>query len=286
MRFGEGRSGGESMLPRLFWSVVVGVVFLPGAVQAQHSVGAGLGLGTHGYPYGPRVAPPWGYPGIYGGPFVGYPGPPGVYASFALYPNFYRGFGPWFGPGFGPGFGFPGYFNSAGRAGSIWSNGLSLYGPPVPVYGPIPGVFGNNDLVRQWRSTLPPVFPVYGWVGPFAASPRPRHLSVSVWPVVESLNAGPAAPVPAANVGGCLILSVKVPQPAAEVLVDGKKTVQTGTDRIFESPPLEAGQNYRYTVTARWVERGQVVEVTKEVTGAPGEVVRVDFAAPVVTTGR
>ncbi len=53
--------------------------------------------------------------------------------------------------GFGYPFGFPGFYGYSGRAGSVWSNGLSLYGPPVPVYGPIPGVFGNNDLVRQWR---------------------------------------------------------------------------------------------------------------------------------------
>ena len=100
---------------------------------------------------------------------------------------------------------------------------------------------------------------------------------MSSWPVVEGLGAEHAAPVPAANVGGCLILSVKVPQPAAEVMVDGRKTAQTGTDRIFESPPLETGQTYKYTVTARWMERGQTVEVSKVVTGTPGEVVRVDF---------
>jgi uncharacterized protein (TIGR03000 family) len=75
---------------------------------------------------------------------------------------------------------------------------------------------------------------------------------------------------------------VKVPQSVAEVLVDGKPTTQTGTDRTFESPPVAPGQSYRYTVTARWVEDGRVVEVSKDVTGAPGEVVRVDFAAPAV----
>jgi uncharacterized protein (TIGR03000 family) len=103
---------------------------------------------------------------------------------------------------------------------------------------------------------------------------------VSVRPVVESF-AAPAAVVqaPRAVGGGCLILSVKVPQPSAEVFVDGKKTVQTGTDRIFESPPLEAGAAFKYTVTARWVERGQVVESSREVTGTPGEVVRVDFGS-------
>ncbi|MBM3980839.1 MAG: TIGR03000 domain-containing protein [Planctomycetes bacterium] len=234
------------MFARLSGSLAVLCVALPNGATAQPRVAVGVGVGNYGYPYGPRVAPAWGYPGLYGGPFVGYPY-------------------------------WPGFFGYSGRAGSSWSNGLSLYGPPVPVYGPVPGVFGNDDLVRQWRSMVAPGFAGYGWVGIYAASPRPRNPSVSVWPVVESFPAAGAAPVPAAKSGGGLILSVRVPQPAAEVFVDGQKTAQTGTDRTFESPPLEPGQTYKYRVTARWVERGQVVEVSKDVTGAPGEVVRVDF---------
>ncbi len=270
------------MLSRAFWSVVAVCAFLPGEGRAQPSIGIGVGVGHYGYPYGPRVAPAWGYPGLYGGPFVGYPTPL-TYGGFSGYNALgygYGGVGGYGGFGYG-GFGYPGFVRYSGRAGSSWSNGLSLYGPPVPVYGPIPGVFGNNDLVQQWRSTLAPGFAGYGFVGIYAASPRPRHPSVSVRPVIEYLDATPVAPVPVAKVGGSLILSVKVPQPAAEVLVDGKPTGQTGTDRTFESPPLEAGRTYKYTVTARWVEGGKVVEMSKAVTGAPGEVVRVDF-----TTGK
>ena len=77
-----------------------------------------------------------------------------------------------------------------------------------------------------------------------------------------------------------LVLSVKVPQPAAEVFVNGVKTAQTGTDRLYESPPLDAGKQYKYELTARWVEGGAVREVKKAVIGTPGEVVRVDFAKP------
>lgn len=312
------------MPSRVFWSVVVVCVFLPGESRAEPADGGpavppagdpvplhlpplatplppvpgGLRGGSYlgpyhnpgpvhnyGYPYGPRVAPPWGYPFLDGGPFVGYAGPPGTSVGvFAGVGAPYGGFGY---PGFGyGGLGYPGFLRYSGRAGSSWSNGLSLYGPPVPVYGPVPGVFGNDDLVRQWRSTLAPGFAGYGWVGIYAASPRPRFPTVSTRPVVEGVSTGPAAPVPAEKAGGCLILSVKVPQPAAEVTVDGRKTSQTGTDRIFESPPLEAGKAYAYTVTARWVERGQVVEVSRSVTGVAGEVVRVDFGTPVTVTGK
>jgi uncharacterized protein (TIGR03000 family) len=269
------------------------VGFAPNGAAYGAPVGYGQKYTHSGWPYGPRVAPPWSYPGLPNGPFVTYPGPgPFVGQPPAGYPGFNAG-GATYGPiGWGagyPGFGFgipgantlpPGYGFGlgawpwfSGRSGSTWSNGLSLYGPPVPVYGPIPGVFGNYDLVRQWRTVPFPGLAGYGWHGIYRASPRPRPLTVSAWPQVEPL--APGAP-PVAS-GGCMLLSVQVPQPAAEVFVDGKKTAQTGTDRTFESPPLEAGKSYRYTVTARWVEGGQVVEAKKEVTGTPGEVVRVDF---------
>ena len=237
------------MFRALVQLALAGVALNSGAARAQPNVFAGAGH----YPYGPRVAPAWGYPGLAGGPYVGYPY-------------------------------YPGFFGYSGRAGSSWSNGLSLYGPPVPVYGPIPGVLGNDDLVRQWRSTLPVGLQGYGWVGVYAASPRLRPNTVSVRPAVESF--GTAPPARAIAPGGCLLVSVKVPQPAAEVFVDGAKTAQTGTDRTFESPPLEAGQRYSYTVTARWIENGRAVERSIQVTGEPGEVVRADFGASAVSARR
>jgi|SRR5579883_414801 len=243
---------------RMFGAMLAGCVFLPATSQAQPP--SGCILNNYGFPYGPRVAPPWSYPGLGGGPFVGYAAPPPGYTGLlglSIIP-----------PGF-------------------WPNGLSLYGPPVPVYGPLPGVFGNSDLNQRWRNMLTPGLTPYGWIGPYAASPRPRRLSVSAWPIVEPLSPDLAPPVSATKVGGCLTVSVKVPQPYAEVLVDGKKTQQIGTDRTFVSPPLEAGQKYRYTVTARWLENGRVVEMSQDATGIAGEVVRVDFdAPPVIVTGK
>ena len=110
-----------------------------------------------GYPYGPLVAPAWGYYGLGGGPYIGYP---------------------W------------GY---SGAAGHFWTNGLHLYGPPVPVYGPVPGVFGNDDLVRRWHGWPSIGFP-FGWFGLYAASPRPRPLTVSVHPTAESVPIAPNHP--------------------------------------------------------------------------------------------
>jgi len=147
---------------------------------------------------------------------------------------------------------------------------------------------GNGDLVKQWHD-VPSLGIGYGWFGVYAASPRPYPLTVNVWPVIENVAspAAPAAPLPATPevaapgaAGAMLVLSVKVPQPAAEVFVNGVKTAQTGTDRLFESPPLDAGKTYKYELTARWMEGGAPREVKKAVIGTPGEVVRVDFTMP------
>ncbi|MBA4186893.1 MAG: hypothetical protein C0467_02625 [Planctomycetaceae bacterium] len=274
--------GGGTIIqgPKRDIAVVAGAPF-----GAPFGPGFGPGFYGSGWPYGPAVAPGWGYPGLYGGPFVGYP--------FGYY-------------GYGP------------RAGSSWSNGLSLYGPPVPTYGPIPGVFGNNDLRRLWEQVPSPGIP-FGWVGIYAASPRPRYPSVNVWPVErinnQNPNAGgnfdntnlpsnglptpltptlpapkplpPPPPAPGAvgpPAGASMILSVKVPQFSAQVFVDGVKTNQIGTDRVFDSTPLEAGKEFRYEITAKWIERGVMREEKRVVTGTPGEVIRIDFTKPEIVS--
>jgi uncharacterized protein (TIGR03000 family) len=246
----------RSRLLMPFASVIVVGVFAAGTARGQVAVGVGGGVGP-GWA-GPG-GPMWTYYGLPGGPFA------------------------------------PAWPFYAGATRSFWTNGLHLAGPPIPVYGPVPGVLGAEDFTRQWKHH-PSLGWNYGWFGVYAASPRPRPLTVSVWPqggpgayaghgpvkvygngVVSEAVGGPGAPPAAA--GGCLVLSVKVPQPSAEVFVDGVRTAQTGTDRLFESPPLEAGKEYAYELTARWVEGGATVERKKVVTGKPGEVVRVDLTA-------
>jgi uncharacterized protein (TIGR03000 family) len=234
------------MRSRAVWSVLVACACTPGAARAQ------LPPDGPGPVFGSRVLLPYTAPSLlYGGyPYGGFAGPPGPAGVGAF--GFYvpRGF---------------------------WPNGLSLYGPPVPVPGAVPGVFGNYDLNRNWQAVpLNGVGP-YGVLGAYATWPRPRVSFGPALPVVEGLHPPPGPPPRVAKIGGALVISIKVPQPAAEVFVDGRKTTQGGTDRLFESPPLEAGRTSRYTVTVRWLERGQVVEASREVSGVPGEVVRLDF---------
>jgi uncharacterized protein (TIGR03000 family) len=66
----------------------------------------------------------------------------------------------------------------------------------------------------------------------------------------------------------------------AEVFFDGSPTTQTGTERVFASPPLTPGARYSYSIRARWTADGRPVEQTRAVPVTAGAQVRVDFTAP------
>lgn len=210
----------------------------------------------------------WQYYGVPDGPTVVNP------------PSTRVGVGVGVGYGFGP-FGAWGY-PAATR--SFWSNGLSLYGPPVPTYSPIPGVFGAGDAGKHFFRNPPPTaffrFGV-GWLGSRSPSPRPHPLSVTVYPPpAPSVQVLPGVPATTADGAPCLRLSVHVPDPTAEVWIEKTAMTQRGADRSFESPPLEAGKTYKYEIVARWKENGQDRAESRTVLGTPGQTVRVDFSRP------
>jgi uncharacterized protein (TIGR03000 family) len=78
-------------------------------------------------------------------------------------------------------------------------------------------------------------------------------------------------------------LNVRLPDPEADVWVEGKRTQQRGLWREFISPPLTAEKSYTYEVRARWTENGKEREATKTVAVRPNGVATVDFTVP--TTG-
>ncbi len=69
---------------------------------------------------------------------------------------------------------------------------------------------------------------------------------------------------------------VRVPE-GAEIWFNGEKTRQTGTRRLFSSPPLEPGQRYAYDVKARWTVNGKAFEQTRHVPLTAGERANVTF---------
>jgi len=104
-------------------------------------------------------------------------------------------------------------------------------------------------------------------------SPRvPEDTTVSAPEATVTTQSLPAAPQTAT-------LDVRLPA-GAVLYIQGKKTSQTGSERHFVTPALEAGQKYRYTLKAAWSENGRAKEVGRHVFLRGGEhaLVRLDDA--------
>lgn len=72
---------------------------------------------------------------------------------------------------------------------------------------------------------------------------------------------------------------VHVPD-GAEVWLEGQKTQQTGEVRNFISPPLTPGEDFLYTIRAKWQENGKDVEQVQKVVVHAGSKLNVRFPAP------
>lgn len=140
------------------------------------------------------------------------------------------------------------------------------YGGPVANYTPVPPMGGCD---RHRRYMIPPTrgygLNVFSYRSAVARLCTP---SVSVWP---------AAATSSPTSADCARLEVRVPHPNAEVFVNRQPTAATGTERAFESPPLEAGKEFGYEVVAEWVENGEKKAVTRTVAVTAGTTLVVDF---------
>jgi uncharacterized protein (TIGR03000 family) len=72
--------------------------------------------------------------------------------------------------------------------------------------------------------------------------------------------------------------SIVVLVPAdAKVWFDDTLTRSTGESRTYDTPPLTPDRVYHYTVRAQWTEKGQPVELTKQIDFQGGRQTVVDF---------
>jgi len=75
-------------------------------------------------------------------------------------------------------------------------------------------------------------------------------------------------------------IDVIVPDPDATVWFNGYQTSSRGTTRHFDSPALQPGVDYSYTVRATWNQGGQPMSAEHVVRIGPGARVLVDFTRP------
>jgi len=228
----------------------MGVVVLTDGAWAQRGGRGGGGGG------GVRV----GSPGVYRG--GGYNGGYGhSYYDGHNHSNGWAGFGVGLAVGsglFGSGYGY-------GYPGSYY--GSSYYGSPGYYYSS-PGYYST------------PYYADYGYTTPYyAADAGTQYYSQPYYgqsaaygqPATQSFYAGP-------NPSTIASMRVLVPRADTQVFFDNNQTQQQGMDRLFQSPALEQGRTYTYTVKARWMDQGgQPVERTRQVMVQPGQQVTVDF---------
>jgi uncharacterized protein (TIGR03000 family) len=74
-------------------------------------------------------------------------------------------------------------------------------------------------------------------------------------------------------------LRVQVPDPNAQIWLNGAATKVSGTSRVFVTPPLSTGYTHTYEVRARWMDaNGQMRDQVRNVEVQPGQEVIVNFS--------
>ncbi len=152
-----------------------------------------------------------------------------------------------YGGGYGRGgYGYGGYgyggrgYGWGGWYGGFWPGWYGDYG-----YGYAPSYYGDDGYANPGYYS-PPTY----------AQPMPYAQPTSI----------------PANIAEVRVI---VPDPQAAVMFDGHATSQTGTDRLFDTPPL-AGTS-QYHIRATWMQNGQQMSQERVVSVTPGQMAVVDF---------
>jgi uncharacterized protein (TIGR03000 family) len=153
------------------------------------------------------------------------------------------------------------------------------YYPPPSVYGynlfdRAPTYYGGGNYREYYN---------FGRGFGYADFPS-QMIYMPVKPIIRnrSLPPKPLPPidyVPTSHLFPQARFEVHVPADA-QVWLEGKKTEQTGEVRSFISPPLTPGEDYLYTIRARWQEGGKDVEQERKVVVHSGSRLNVRFPLP------
>ncbi|HEY1379968.1 MAG TPA: TIGR03000 domain-containing protein [Gemmataceae bacterium] len=82
------------------------------------------------------------------------------------------------------------------------------------------------------------------------------------------------------QMGNTARLTVKVPQNAQLWVENQQMPQQGGQERVMNSPPLQPGQTYHYTIKAQWDDNGHQTTQERMVNVQAGANVTVDFTQP------
>jgi uncharacterized protein (TIGR03000 family) len=179
------------------------------------------------------------------------------------------GFGFPYSPGYGlPQFpfnyGLPTLGGGFGFGGWGWGYGGVGYGGGGSYLGYAPSFASSSGLVGGGGYMIPTsglVAAGTSVASELAAAPAPHFLGLHQ-PADAVARAERVLPP------GSAMITMKVPA-RAEVLVQGQPTSQTGSTRVFLTPPLAGASTYE--VKVRWESQGKPVEQTLSVPVRPGD---------------
>ncbi len=152
---------------------------------------------------------------------------------------------------YGGGMGYGGCYGSGFGYGGCYGSGLGYGGGCIGSYGG--GVIsgGYGGVILQSGTTQPS--------GEKAPKPKEKR--------EESLLPAPA--------------TIVVDLPAdAKLLIENEATTSTGASRVFQSPTLNPGKEYQYTLTAEVIRSGKPVKAEQVVTIKAGQVIPVTLTLP------
>lgn len=202
-------------------------------------------------------------------------GPGGVHVGVGRGPVYY---------GY-PAVGVPGYSSSRyyqyGWGGYPFYPGV--YSPPYMNVYPPPGVGGTYSYGVPTVPSVPQVGGYQSFYPPQQQQQAVPARPVPVPPAPNQANAIPTPrqnPPPPAQDTNSVLLNVRLPEPNAELWIDGTRATRQGATRQFISPPLTPGRRYSYDLQARWLENGREVMQTRRVIVEAGQQLAVDFTQP------
>jgi uncharacterized protein (TIGR03000 family) len=163
-----------------------------------------------------------------------------------------------------------------GRGNSGWNNGGRYNGSG---YGGYNNNYYNNNNNDWYRYVAPFVGGYLGGYGnnsyrsPYYSGYQNSYPSTSYYyaPSQSYSNVEPNTPPNNAEI------RVIVPDSQARVWFDGNPTQQTGTERWFYTPTLQAGATNSYRVRAAWMQNGREMIQERVVNVNPGQSVTVEF---------
>jgi len=125
----------------------------------------------------------------------------------------------------------------------------------------------------------------YGGYGGYGGSyySSPYYSSDYYSDVTPSYSYYPSADIyssPAPMVNNSAMMRVIVPDPNAQVFLDGQPTSSTGNVRTYQTPPLTGAQTFTYHLRAVFMRNGQQTTEERTVVITPGQTTTVDFSRP------